>query len=293
MKKLNKLFGIVLAIVSLFAFNFAACDAGIQTHNMVETLNGKTSAQVYTEIIETIDSYGTNFTASIAYDIPCTAVASMGNQKETFDIQMSSSSLFKLSGTSFYEKTSVNTGSFAGEPAIEEIQEVWFVDDTAFLSKDGTKYKYGATVQALENLLGKDLKSSMNPIYDFSDKSFDDVKFAINKTNEEDIYFELILDGAEAEEFAQNVSTGVSMLEGAQFQLSTINYRFVIDKNGALDHANILFDLVLNMNNNGVDIKFNFSFNGTITFTDIGTTVVEAPADSNSYIYIGSLPEPN
>ena len=45
----------------------------------------------------------------------------------------------------------------------------------------------------------------------------------------------------------------------------------------------------MDVNISGVQASYDYSFAGEIKFTDVGTTVVTAPADADSFYYLGSI----
>ena len=292
MKKLTKLFTLAFALLCLTTFCFAGCGnkPAPSTHNFVEDLNGKTVAQVYDDIIATVDSYGSNLTATINYNIPCKITAKANGQSETVNYSITTTSVLKRNGNSFHEKVFMQQNGVEGIiPSQTKLTESYFVDNVAYINQNGSKNKLAGSLDQFAQYLKLDMDTVMNPIYDFSDTAFNDIKFAINKTNDSDIYFEVVLDGEEAEEFANKLAIGTNPTTGATLKLSKIKYRFIITKEGVLDHIDIDYKITMNMAVSGVSTVSELTFDGDITFTDVGTTTISAPEDADTYSDLGNI----
>ena len=291
MKKFSKLLTIVLAITMLFTVCLVGCSEDKppeSNYNQVDTLNDKTTAQIYSDIMNTIDAYENNFTSTVNYDIPCSV--SVSGASLTMNLKMYDT--FKMAGDNFYEKIFVDAGEIMGESLGTITNEVWFVNNVAYIdmrdeiTPQTIKAKYSATLQEIAIRAELDMDELLNPVYDFSQSDFDDVVFNINKTDATDIYFEIVMDGAKAQAFAQKVASK-NLPTDATLEYGKINYKFIIDETGALDHIDISFKVKMTT----PDATYNYTYNGEITFTDIGTTQVSAPTDADAFTDItASLP---
>lgn len=310
MKKLIKFMSLLLCM--MLALSFAACsnnkddddDDGDSTntpsapqYNQVQTLNDKTTAEVYSEVIAQVDSYQENFTGIMNYDI----AVIMNMQGQTFNMDMKLYDTLMVAGEEFYEDILIDMGSMAimGQTMDmgEVIEKAWLVDDYAYLYTQSnvmgdietTKYKYGATFEALLEVLEKDVADFYNPIYDFTDVAFEDVKFCVNKQNSNDVFFEMVLTGEEASDFAnQNLS---DLNINGNMTIGDISYKFILDGQGNFSHVEIEYDVDMTalLDSQGTTATYDYHFVGEIRFSDIGTTVVTAPADADTYTYLGSL----
>lgn len=290
MKNFSKILTVVLALTMAFAFCLVGCDvkAPESNYNQVDTLNDKTTAEIYSDIMDTIDAYN-NFTTNVNYDIPCSVSVSGTSLSMTLKMY----DTFMMAGNNFYEKIFVDAGEIMGESLGTMTNEVWFVDNVAYMDVRGEiapqtiKAKYTATLEAIAYHAGMDMDELLNPVYDFSQSDFEDVVFNISKTDATDVYFEIILDGTKAQAFAEKVSSK-NLPTGATLEYGKINYKFIIDETGALDHIDISFKVKMT----SPDATYDYTYNGKITFTDIGTTVVSAP--TGEFLNLGELkmPEP-
>ncbi len=282
MKNFSKILTVVLALTMAFAFCLVGCDekAPESNYNQVDTLNDKTTAEIYSDIMDTIDAYDNNFTTNVNYDIPCSVSVSGTSLSMTLKMY----DTFMMAGNNFYEKIYVDAGEIMGESLGTMTNEVWFVDNVAYMDVRGEiapqtiKAKYTATLEAIAYHAGMDMDELLNPVYDFSQSDFENVVFNISKTDATDVYFEIILDGTKAQEFAQKVSSK-NLPTGSTLEYGKINYKFIIDDTGALDHIDISFKVKMT----SPDATYDYTYNGEITFTDIGTTVVSAPANPDEF----------
>ena len=293
MKKLIKLMSILCALLMLLSFGLVGCSDGDEesdepSYKKKATLNNMTAEEVYNDILETIDLNAGNFTSTTDYKIKCKM--SMQGQSYTIDVKMTD--IFKMDDGYFYEEMYVDAGEMAGQDLGEMTTETWFIDDVAYISSVDTtgaygtqKAKFSSTWANILAYLGLEEDSWFNPIYDFSDTAFEDVKFFINEEDKNDVYFDIILDGEEASAFANKLleKQGNS---GIVLAIDEIQYRFLLNKDGELDHIEI--DFVANASSGGMDIKY--TYDGTIKFSNVGTTEVSEPADASDYLDYGPLP---
>lgn len=314
MKKLMKHIALMLAIVVFASFNLVGCDiiSNIIPGNsdgvkQEETLNDKTSAQVYQEVVDTIDGSGTNFTSVMDYDVAVSFEITNPEtqEKHPLEMKLKLTDILKKDGDNLYEKTYVDSGTldlsaFAPEGTPEEqtkmslgviTNEITYVDGMLYLhTKDesfGSNESKLKVEISLQNILDRfDLENMTNPIYDFSDNAFDDVVFNIND-KEDEVYFEIVLDGTEASKFSQNVLSE-SAAGATDVNIDKVYYKFFLDKDGKFDHVEVAFTVTmkitsLSMMFGNPDMIFTYDYKGTIEFKDVGTTVVSAPADASDY----------
>lgn len=292
MKKLIKLMSLLCALLMIVSFGLVGCknskdDDDEPSYKKKDTLNGMTVEEVYNDIMDTIDTYQDNFTSVTNYKIKCKT--NVGGQSLTMNMTMTDT--FSMQDGNFYEKTFIDAGEIMGEDLGEITNEVWYVGDTAYLNQIDTvngnnqKMRYNSSWEYLLEFLDLEQESIFNPIYDFSNTAFDEVKFYINSEDSDDVYFDIILDGEEASNFAMKLfekqNNGAS-----NFEIDEIQYRFILNEDGELDHIEI--DFVADVEADSMTMKY--TYDGTIEFSNIGTTEVTAPADANDYLDLGNLP---
>ncbi|MBQ7770007.1 MAG: hypothetical protein IJ373_02345 [Clostridia bacterium] len=258
-----------------------ACgDKGGNGYTTQETLNGKTAEEKYTEIMATIDGQSENFSSLIQYDIHCDV--SMDGMNFGMDLELTST--VKMNGDDFYASDFVDAGSLQGMDLGTKLQNVWYVDGVAYLDMDVTgdimdsspidESKMTVSMEELCQAAGLEKDNLFNPLYDFSDTAFEDVQFNVG---ESDSYFEIVMKGDDAAAYAQTVLSKQGL--AGQLSIPQVNYKFIMDKDGNFDYVKIDFDV--NVNSSGVTFKY--KYDGKITFSDIGTTVVTAPAGSEDW----------
>ncbi len=290
---MKKLFNLSVSILLCLCtvLGLTACGDDGNGYEQQLTLNDKTAQQVYAETIEAIESYEDNFTTTVEYDI----VVAMDFQGETIEMDMTLDTSFKKNGGDIYEKSFVDMGkmSYNGiEMDLGSInKEVYLVNDVAYLHEvtsvlgenSETKRKMNVSLQYLLTYMGKTEDELMNPLYDFTDVSFDNVKFNVGS---EDIFFELVLSGEEAQKFTNKLLQD-SNVNSTSLTYSEISYKFFVNSEGVFDHAKIDFDVDAVISG----MKYKYSYSGIIKFSDIGTTEITAPADAEDYVLIGSVIE--
>ena len=289
MKKLNKLFTLIIALVCVLMFSLVGCSEEDKAkYKALAELNGKSTQEIYTDIMSDIASIKNNFTATIIYDMPCTMSVSVGGFSMSNTMNMQTTTTFMMDGDSFYEKDIMYVESET-ESAQTLVVEAWLVNDYAYISSEGTKIKYQANLEALANYLGKGIDELWNPIYDFSATAFDDVKFYVNSNNSSDVYFELVLSGAEAAAFAKENLGDLSEYEEADINFGDISYKFIITEEGKLEDVKVSYNVSINLVEDDMSMFIQYTCSGYIRFSNIGTTVINAPVDANSYLYYGSI----
>lgn len=297
MKKWTKALLATVCGVSMFA-GVACGDKGGESipegYTKAETLNDKTTEQTYTEIMSVINDNKTNFTSTVDYN--STVIVSA--QGQSMEMPLTIQCVNKVDGANLYEKDLIDMSQMG----VNMDMTVWYLETTvdeettgkAYLQSGNAKYQYTATWAQICETAGMDADDIFNPLYDFSDVSFDDVKFFVddNTEDEEDVapFFRLILKGDEAEEFAnKRLGSMKDTMPDATMKYSDIEYRFVLNDDGAFDHAEIYFTVTMKATIENVKFTFEYDMKGTITLTDLGTTVVTAPANADSFTDLGDL----
>ena len=280
---MKKVFKVALSCICLASvFACSACGGGSsdpEGYSKTETLNGKTTEQTYEFIMEQIDGYKENFTSTVNYDIVCDV--KYAGQKMSFDIGMDTT--VKMDGENFIEVDNVNGGEMLGTM----LMNVWYVDGVAYVDGSGSgnfagmvasKVKYTATIDQICEIAGLDKGDIFNPIYDFSDTSFEDVKFYVG---ENDSYFQLVLKGDDAANFAEKYAVMQNL--DADITIPQINYKFMLDKDGNFTYAKIDYEMVMELEISGSTAEYTYTYDGVIRFSDIGTTVVAAPESGETF----------
>lgn len=293
MKKWTKALLATVCGVSMFA-GVACGDKGGESipegYTKVETLNDKTTEQTYTEIMSMINENKTNFTSTIDFDSMVTATV----QGQTMEIPLKVHCVDKIDGANLYETNHIDMSAMGSmdmsvwylETTVEEV-----TTGTAYLDINGQKTKCDATWGEICATVGLDEAKILNPLYDFSGVSFDDVKFFVdeNTEDEEDVapFFRLIMKGDDAEEYAKTMLSNMGVEDLTEqvmtIKYSDIEYRFVLTDKGTFDHAEVYYTMTAKMTSEGFKLTYEYDMKGTITLTDLGTTVVTAPANPGSF----------
>ncbi len=291
MKKLLKVFSMALVLVlSLFAFACNGGEGGDATYTAVPTLNGKSTEEVYQGVVTAVESYRNNFTISIDYDISCTITA----EGETGTMNMKMTDHAKFNGAEFYEKMFIDMGKItAGDNSMdlgETTIEVSVVGGKAYMNTQmdimgeqvSNKARFNATLEQIAEYADLDMDKLINPVYDFSQHSFDDVKFFVNDNDASDVYFEMTIKGDEAKDFASNIGNEFDLED---MNTGDINYKFYLNGQGQLDH--IAIEFTTSMSAMGTSMEYKYV--GSIRFSDVGTTVITPPSDADTYEDLGSI----
>ncbi len=278
MRKVLKMALGCICAASMMAF--VGCGGEEGAYTTKETLNGKTTEEKYDEIMATIDGQSENFSSLVQYDIHCTANV----QSMTIDMDLQMTSTVKMSGNDFYAFDFVDAGEFMGMDMGSMSSKVWYVGGTAYLESAATgemvgsvpnaKMKCTVTMEKLCQLAGLEEGELFNPIYDFSDTAFEDVKFNVG---ESDSYFEIVMKGDEASAYAQKLLEKQGM--AGSFNIPQVNYKFMMDKEGNFDYVKVDFDVTASINGD----SYKYNYDGKITFSDIGTTTVAAPEGGENW----------
>ncbi|MBO5027829.1 MAG: hypothetical protein IJY63_04410 [Clostridia bacterium] len=282
MKKVFKMaMGCVCALSVMMA---VGCDKGGSSYTTQETLNGKTTEEKYTEIMATIDGQSENFTSLTKFDVHL----DMTMQGATMGLDMDMSTTIKMDGDNFIENDYIDGGTFMGEQFGTMNLNVWYVGGVAYVDGtdsgnfegqiNNTKTKYTATIAQICDIAGLDQDELWNPIYDFSDTAFEDVKFNVG---ESDSYFEIIMKGEEAANYAEKLVA----LKGVNGDISIpqVNYKFMMDTEGNFEYVKIDYEMTMTATVQGQAVTYKYKYDGTITFSDVGTTVVAAPEGGETW----------
>lgn len=259
-------------------FAFSGC-GGENDYSQTETLNDKTPQQTYEAIMTQIESQKTNFTSTIKYDIE----HSMKREKNKTSFYMTEDTTVKMDGNNFFYSSNLEGGTNFGwmRKKVSYIGGVAYIDST---SSYGTSFgklgkaKYTAPLEKICEIAGLDKNEIFNPIYDFATTAFEGVKFYIGS---DDSYFRLILKGDDAVEYIKKYIPSVNIYD--DIELPRVSYKFVLDKDGNFDYAKIDFEITLKMEIADMVVEYFYAYDGEIRFTDVGTTVVTIPEDSDVY----------
>jgi hypothetical protein len=293
---MKKFLSILLACISCVAILFTvACDntnppATPEGYTTVDTYNEKSTEQIYTDIIAYVAENNTNFTTNVDYDIDAT-IEMMGTK---IPVQIYLDEIVSISGDSYYNKATMTSVCEDFPGIIPDMwAEVWHVNDVAYINnpknQGAQKIKVDITWDNLCTRLGIDNDKVFNPVHDFSDVSFENVKFYVDKnvedTKDVDPYFELQIKGDKAQEFSQDRADQMAgTINDAKVTVSTIKYKFYLTENGGLDYIGINYKMNITGKVQGVDVKYTYDFDGEMKFSNVGSTVVSAPSDASSYV---------
>ena len=301
MKKFGKL--LLSAVCILSVLTCAACvkaggDPAPEGYEKTQALNGKTTEQTYTEIMSKIQTNSTNFTSNINYNVDCLIKTS----DVSVSMQMAMQVTDKVDGANLYERSYIDMGELMGEDLGSMTTSVWYIETTtesgttgtAYLNDNGTKMKYSATWAQICQLAEMDSEDIFNPIYDFSNVSFDNISFYVDKNTQDETeyapYFELMIGGNEAEAFVNKQLNNVgNVLEDASMSFSKIRYKFILNNQGAFDHAEVDYTTTMTAMVEGVKCTYEYTFDGEIYLTNLGTTNVTAPSDAKTYRDYGKI----
>lgn len=293
---MKKFLSILLACISCVAILFTvACDntnppAIPEGYTTVDTYNEKSTEQIYTDIMDYVAVNNTNFTANTVYDID--AIMSMMGTDIPVDVAMTDT--IKIANGGFYEHAAMDlTCEMLPDINQSMTAEVWHVNNVAYINnpknQGARKIKVNITWANLCASLGMDSEKIFNPVYDFTDQSFKNVKFYIDKNADDEVdvdpYFEMQIKGDNAEAFVQDKLDDLAgQIQNVKVSVSTIKYQFFITEEGGLDYIGIVYTMTVKGKINGVDVTYKYNFDGVLTFSNVGSTVVNAPSDASSYV---------
>ncbi len=294
---MKKIFSIIMACICCVAVLFTvACDSSSSSpsvpdgYKTVDTYNEKTTEQIYTDIMNTINEYNGNFTASTDYTIDVT----MTMMDTQIPVEMEMGETIKVADGMFYEFTSLDM-TCEQLPSINQTQyaEIWHIDNTAYINnpynRGAQKVKVDVSWEGLCSKMGLDENAMLNPVYDFSDSSFDKVKFYIDENVEDDDvvapYFELQIKGDKSAEYTKkNVEKLSNQIDDVSVKVSNIKYQFYMTEDASLDYVGIVYTMTIKGKIQGIAVTYKYEFNGALKFTDVGTTSVTGPLDPGSYV---------
>ncbi len=242
----------------------ADLNESVSADKQIELLDGKTPIQKYDEVYETLKNV-TNITITADQDI----VMSFNYQGQTQTQDMVQSVVTKYAGDNF---SVVGSAESMGQKIPSA--NACYVDGTVYTVQinNGYKFKYTATKDQLAAMVGMDPDAPK--IFDIPESWFIDVKF-YEESNGDRAYMKFVLSGEQYTEMFSNLAL-LSSVES----MSNITHKVYFTAEGDIDSIVTTASMVMNDPNLG---KVNASFVSTSTFSDIGTTVVTAPADADSY----------
>ena len=231
--------------------------------NKIELLDGMTPVQKYDEAFDVVNSL-TNFTLTADQDINMV----MNYQGQTIKQDMVQTIVQKYQGDNF---SIVGNATSAGMQVPSS--NCQYVDGIVYNVQpiDGQMIKYSATKDQLSSLVGVDTDEPK--IFDIPESWFEDVCF-YEESNGNRAYLEIILSGEQYEQMFSNLA-----LLSSVTSITDITHRVYFDENGDFD--SIVTTATMKLNVSGIDTTA--SFVSTSTISDIGSTVVEAPANADAY----------
>ena len=229
----------------------------------IELLDGMTPAQKYDETFDIVNNL-TNFTLTADQDINMV----MTYQGQTVEQDMVQTIVQKYQGDNF---SIVGNATSAGMQVPSS--NCQYVDGIVYNVQplDGQMIKYEATKDQLSALVGVDTEEPK--IFDIPESWFKDVSFYEEKDGSR-AYLEIILSGEQYKEMFSNLA-----LLSSVTSITDITHRVYFKANGDLD--SIVTTATMKMNISGIDTTA--SFVSTSTISNIGATVVEAPANEDAY----------
>ncbi len=280
---MKKFLSILITLIMSFSalLGLTACDGNPEE---IIKLNGKTAEQIYNETLTVIESNKTNFTFDANYDVE--AKITVGEESVPFNMKMYMTCA--ANGTNLYQKTDMDLGTFTipnlGSMEMGTMQaEYTFIDGVCYvhavstgeIGAYDTKMKMNFDVNEFLEEIGQTEETMYNPLYDFSEEAFNNIKFV---KAENDYYFELVINGQNAEDYVTDMLANMNQT-AIGMEYGDISYKFFVTSEGAFDHAEIEFDITITAGG----MKYEYSYKGSIKFRDVGTTVVTAPADADAY----------
>ena len=235
-------------------------DGNADENKGLATLNGKTPEELYKQMSEEL-SLATNMTMVADQDIEMIVnyqgqTIPMGTTKQTVTQ--------KFNGNDFSVVAENNMAAGTNCQYVDGI--VYNVQIT-----DGTKIKYAATIEQLNELGG--VSAEEPKLLNLPESWFKDVTFHAEE-NGSRYYIELVLDGTAYEVLFSNMTA----LQGVK-EVSDVTHKVYFTAEGKIDSIHSTATVI--MESEGMEITANVV--STSTYCDIGTTVVEAPADADSY----------
>ncbi len=296
---MKKLFTLLLALtLSLSAvLGLTACDGDNPLADNL-TFEGKTAEQIYNATTSAIETYKDNFTCTTNFDVKANIVIpelmtdTGDGSDQSISLDMRLYSTTKANGNNIYVGSDLYMGEIMPGFSLGKMkQDITFVDDVAYVSADmemdgyplNYKIKQNITMAQLMTTYGIDEDEMYNPLYDFPKVSFENVAF---KLDGENTYFELLLKGEEAQKYI-NDNVGQMLGTAVTFTYSDISYKFYLKNDGTFDYASINFSVNFTM---AELMTCDYTYSGVIRFADIGTTVVNAPADADEYVDNAFIP---
>ena len=231
-----------------------------------ELFDGMSPAEKYEQTFNEIN-LSTNLTMITSQDIQMV----MTYQGQTVEQDMVQVITQKYAGDNF---SIVGEAESAGQRVPST--NCQYIDGTVYNVQvtDGMKIKYQATKDQLESLAGVDTNEPK--LFDIPESWFKNVEF---KEDAEDnrVYLEILLSGEQYKQMFSNLALLSSVKE-----ITDIVHKIYFTESGDLD--SIVTTAIMKMDISGIDTTA--SFVSTSTISNVGTTVVEAPADANTYTLV-------
>ena len=238
-------------------------NGGSDSKGGMPELNGKTPEKLYAEASAKINS-ADNITTISKQDIDM-VIEYQGQKQEQLVKQTVTT---KYAGNDF----SIVSENDMGEGEINSCYVDGVVYNVQFT--DGQKIKYEATLEQMSQKLGVDTSSSK--VLDIPDDWFsEEVKFFKDKKTDT-YYITFKLSGDQYKKIFSNMNA----LSGVSFDdISDVSHTVYFTEDGDLSYA--VSTMSLEMETQGIVTKA--SYLTTTTFENLGSTVVEAPENPDSY----------
>lgn len=309
MKKFIKLLACLLVVTMAFAFG--ACgqvaeDPAPTTPPAAEqpgetppeeppkltTFLDKDAATTYAEIEEYLESY-TNYTFNLVEENDITMkIEAPGYGSMEFNLGILTINAAysytenAYAGVEEYVATDNPESPFPLTEIIDEsCVKIICTDNVCYMFSEGNegldipdiKWKDNATFEELQTSTGIDLNVSDMPLYGPSADALADGYFELS---DDGAILTVVISGEEAEVWRQNM---FGERFDAEFEYSDITYKVYLDSEGNMEK--VVYELNYTADLGGGNIG-EYDVVGTITFTDIGSTVITAPADANTYTQV-------
>lgn len=283
---MKKFLALAMALILAFSFVFVSCDEVDGNEDELEEIN-EALKEAFSEIVVNVEQNGDGFSKvngmtpeelfSEASDIinAATNVTLVANQDinihmeyngETISQSMSQSIIQKYDGNDFSIKSSNSMGT--------DQMECQYVDGMVYNVQlnNGMKIKYSATVEQLEAMIG--VNPNENKIFSIPESWFKGITFH-EDVDSDTYYIEFALDGNQYQQMMNNMN----LFDNIDINsVSDIKYTVHFTRDGEI--ASMVSTCSVNIEGVIAD------YVTTTVCRNIGNTVVEAPADPDSYMLV-------
>lgn len=291
---MKKFLALVLVLILTFSMALVSCDEILVTNGDASTSengdtngnseNGDESKDIALESEESADT--TPKTAKELYESVAAELALIKNativaeQNVEMTMTFAGQNISSITKQTTTQKIDNDKLQLISTYAEEVILDVRYIDGIVYNvpAGDGEKIKYEINVDEMKELFGFDSQEEV--ILDVPETMFENVTLLEENGK---MYIELSFGKSEFEKLFPNMDE-----IGDLSTLEDISYKIYFTAEGKLD------SLVMSTKLDG-EIEgqpFEATIVSVITYINIGTTVVEAPADADSYV-VAELPEIN